>query len=488
MGNRARASSADSGSKRRKLKWAAVIVAIGLLACLSGVIVVVTHWDGWMKQRIVGVAKQRGMLLDLSDVEVSLNNVHLRDARARLQGVPGLTLYLANVDVSLTQLKPERIHVEGAVIQTVGTPMALLDNLRAWQSRHPWDSATPKPEIGKAKITWQESLQEPPFLALEGVTYAPSPKALGPLGQDMSLQAEHAQVGAYGVSPLLAVLHAEPDAIEIGIGATTWEAVAVRGGWKKQSNGDELHLSIGALPLGAALSQSGVQLDDPSLAAASASLGISMLKSNDGPWPYQGRFAVDIAGFTPPHPPELQGFAFGKSTRLDAAFRIDAGLSGIDLPEVRLTAGEFKLAGYGKVSRGKKLSARVEAELKGKIPCTSLASAVATSKLGKSYGEWAARHANQSVKGFVDVMVQVDADSGSLDQARINKVVGIGCGLRPLTLHQLLTLDLPPPPDLDLLRHLGKDIPSISGKLPGLTNVDLPELPLPDWMKSKPRR
>ncbi len=475
----------EANSKRSGLKWAAALVGVMLLLAAGTLAFINANIADWTKRLVVDRAKQQGIILELSDVDVSLSAIHLREARARLDGVAGLTIYLQSVDLSLLGLKLDRIRLKGAIVQAVGAPTQLLNDVRAWQAKHPLDSAMPKPEIGKAKLTWQETLDGPPFVELDNVTFVSSAKPLGPLGQDISIQAEHAQVGAYALAPFAAAVHSELDSLEIGLGSTQWESMTARGGWRKQPTGDELHVSVGPLPLEQALTTAGIKLDDPKLQKASAIVAISLLRTADAAWPYQGHVAIELADYTPPHPSELQGFDFGKSTRIDTAFRVDTGLSAMNLLDTRITAGQFKLAGHGNVRRTAALSGRIQLELKGKLPCTSLATALATSKLGQNYGNWVARHASEAISGSVDVTLQIDADSNALAQAKVARIVGIGCGLRPLSVHQLLTLDLPPAPDMELIRRLGKDIPAIGGKLPDLTHLGLPDIQIPDWGKSK---
>ena len=233
MGNNERPGSANSVPKTSKLKWAAVIAAVGLAAGGGALFLVGPGVGNWTRQRVIDAAKEQGIVLEVSETDISLDSIHLREARASLEGVPGLTAYLQSVDVSLAGLKPNRIKVGGLIVQAVGTPTGIMGNVRSWKSRHPAQSATPKTEIGKAKLTWQESLDGPAFLVLDNVTFAPVAKPLGPLGEELALRAENAQVGAYPMTPLIAVVHAETEAIEIGIGANQWENVIARGGWKK---------------------------------------------------------------------------------------------------------------------------------------------------------------------------------------------------------------------------------------------------------------
>ena len=89
------------------------------------------------------------------------------------------------------------------------------------------------------------------------------------------------------------------------------------------------------------------------------------------------------------------------------------------------------------------------------------------------------------VQGNVDVTVQIDADTANLRQAKIVKQIGVGCGLKPLTVRDMLTLGLPPPPDADLIWHLGKDLPAWGDSLPLLPGPKLPDLQPPNWVKPK---
>ena len=91
--------------------------------------------------------------------------------------------------------------------------------------------------------------------------------------------------------------------------------------------------------------------------------------------------------------------------------------------------------------------------------------------------------AKQTLQGTVGVTVKVDADSRDLENAKVLKLIGIGCGLKPLR--------LPTPEELEAF---SKELPGFVGELPSLANklglpgdlvpgaasgVKLPNLPLP---------
>ena len=490
MGEGEQANPTAARSGRAGLKWAALGAVVGMLAIAAAAYVAWQRVEGWTRQQVIDAARAQGVILEIDAAEVSFNTVHLREARARLEGVEGLTGYLQVVDIAISGLKPRHVQIEGLIVRAVGSPLRLMNAVQAWQARHPAPAssdATPTTEIKQTKLTWQESGEAPPFVVLDGVTFGAIAKPYGPLGKDFSIEAERAQAGAFSLAPFAAAVHAEPESIEVGLGAKQWEGVTARGGWKNQLAADELHLSFGPLKLAPLLAQNSLAAADPALAAASLVGGLAVLIPRDEQRPCAGHWAFDIGGWTPPHPPELQGFSFGSATRVESDFDIDRTLSTANFTNTRVTSGEFKLVGHGAAHRNTLLSARVQAELTGHIPCAALASAMSQSKLGQAYGQWVARHAGQLVQGNVDVTVQLDADTAHLQQAKVVKQIGNGCGLKPLTVRDMLTLGLPPPPDADLIRHLGKDLPSLGAALPPLPSLKLPDLQVPTWTKPKAR-
>ena len=330
MGEGDKSAAAAKQRGRSGLKWAALAALIGMAAIAAGAFFGWEFVESWTKQRVVNAARQQGVILEIDTVEVAFDAIHLREARASLEGVAGLTAYLQVVDIGISGFQPRHVQIEGLIAQAVGSPLQLMNAVRAWQSRHPAAAAlgvTPKTEIKRTQLTWQESANDSPFLVLDGVRFGSIAKRYGPLGTDVSIEAERAQAGPFSLAPLAAVIHEEPESIEIGLGAKQWQGVTARGGWKNQLNADELHLSFGPLKLGLLLEKSPLVVADPALRAASLVGGLSLVIPRDERRAYAGQWALDVNGWTPPHPPELQGFSFGTSTRLESAFDVDRALT-----------------------------------------------------------------------------------------------------------------------------------------------------------------
>jgi hypothetical protein len=200
-----------------------------------------------------------------------------------------------------------------------------------------------------------------------------------------------------------------------------------------------------------------------------------------------GKLSASLKGFIPPHPPELDGFVFGDTTTFDTGISI-VGVERelVSLAPARVKAGKFELSGLGSVRRVG-LDANVDMDLSGDLPCDALAGAAAESRLGqllgRASGKQGKRTAEALVVGTVAVKVGIKASSKDLLHAKLTQQIGVGCGLRPLTLTELIKLT-PNATDLQAIGNevgkklddLGKDLglPPMPPVPPGLT---LPPLP-----------
>ncbi len=166
MGENQRSKPGESKPSRTGLKWAAIAAVAGIALVSVALYVGWSNAGDWCKRKLIDTAKQQGLVLELNDIDVSLGGLHLREARARLEGVEGVTTYLQNVDIGLSHFKPSRIQMDGVIVRTIGQPVMLLAAVRAWQAKHPVQTildVLPKPEIRHAKFTWQDAINSPPF-------------------------------------------------------------------------------------------------------------------------------------------------------------------------------------------------------------------------------------------------------------------------------------------------------------------------------------
>jgi hypothetical protein len=481
MADTVRMDSRDNTKRRRR-----VVVLLGVLATLVVAVLLLTLGHSaavnYADSKIVEQARQHGIIVHLTTTSVSASGVHLGKGRLELEGVNDVSATFDSADVTLQGLTPTKLAMLGLHLQAIGDPLVLKRSVDAWRAKYDKPSepnALPRPELHNTQFTWSQAPQTPAFVHIDGLEFSQNAAD----ARLWSVTGSRAQVGAYYLEPLAVALQVEPNAVEVGLGATQLAAAVVRGGWRRETGSDDLHLQFGAIPIGALLERLGLHSSDHRLAAANCGGAISLRVPDDAQLPYTGAVKLDLIGWIPPHPPELDGFAFGNTTTIASTFELDRTLSNANLRALEITAGEFKLRGQALVQIAALAYAQVQAKLSGQIPCSALASAVGESKLGKSYGQWMAQHAGRAVEGHVDVAVVLEADSRHADQAKIYKQVGVGCGVRPLTLREALSLGLPPLPDADFIKHAAKGLPKFEVKLPDVPK--LPPVPTINWPSSK---
>ena len=196
---------------------------------------------------------------------------------------------------------------------------------------------------------------------------------------------------------------------------------------------------------------------------------------------------LTLKGYIPPHPFELDGFIFGDTTTFDTKFALPATRDRITLTETRLAAGKFELSGGGLLSRASDHS-EATLNLSGELPCSALAGVEAESRLAKLLGAQlaskAGKLAEKVVNGSVHVGLKFSADTRKLSDAHIERTIGVGCGLRPLSLADIRKLL---PADVNAFLESLPPLPNDLSSLPGLPTAlpsNLP--PLPSGMPALP--
>ena len=470
MDNAERLVSQGSGKRPRRVwVWmgvvAALLIAVPLFTFGRSAI------EAYVRDKVIEQARKHGIVLHLTTVEVSALAVRVAPAQFELEGVTGLSATFESANIATERFKATRIQIEGLHVQSVGDPLTLIRAVNVWRAKHATPTelkGLPQLETHKTQIAWRAFAQGPAFVQVNDLGYA---RATTPGVRDVNAWAitgSRAQVGAYVLQPLAIALQVQANAVEVGFGTTQMATAAVRGGWRHTSGDNDFHVAFSALQVGALLERIKLPSTDPQLAKVSCSGDVSVRVPEDAQRPYAGQLYFDLHDWVPPHPSELNGFAFGKGTQLQSRFELDGALSNVKLPVITLTSGALKLSGQGLIQLVAFAYAHLKAELRGQIPCAALASAMAESELGRAYGRWVAKNARTAVQGHVDIGVQVDVDSRHLGQAKVVNQIGVGCGLRPLTLGQALSLGLPPLPDADLFQHAVRNLPKFDVKFPGV--------------------
>lgn len=431
-----------------------------------------------VRERIVLEAKNRGFELAFADASIEGERVVLREVTARPLGVRGVAARLSKVEATLAgldyvslllgrsdEVELVALEAEGAQVQLLGSAPGLALELSQWSERYP-AAYDMKAEASNVTLSWRAAQQEAPWATIEGgsVTRAEN---------GGRFEAARANVLGRPVGP-------------------------VGSRWSKETG--KLALDLGAFDAGVAPVHVEIQLDEANptatfelrptpLSALSGPLGTPLpletvtvtakatLKLPPGlaPAPVPGSVHLELLGYVPPHPPELDGFVFGDRTVVDTELEVAADQKSVKLENTRVTAGAFALQGDGDVQRAAD-HARARMRLTGSLPCVALATAAADTRLGQHWASFTKQMVKKNLVGSVTVTVNLDADTRDLSSAKLLRSVGLGCGLKPLRL-----------PTAAELAEFSTALPGLIEELPKLP-LELPKLPagLPPLPKALP--
>ena len=458
---------APARSKGRLRLLLIVAAALVGLLVLAGVLLYVF----WIPHLVVQEAKKRGVELELGEVSVSWGHATLESSRFRLEGVTGLQGEVDHVEVTLDGFEPRAFEARGLKLQVVGSAPTLALELSQWTAKH--RSAYQKTvRVSGIDVTWKSSAEAKPWLQLSG-------GAIVPIEQGAAFNAANVDVGGLKVGKVGAAWTADSASVSFGFGDADTKSAPVRvrvhdiqpGGTSAKVRVDVSPITLEKLagPLAAPLPvekstqvKGFIQFDVKQAAAKN------------------GKLELTLIDYKPPTPRELDAFVFGDDTSFSTDFEMTDDRKQVRMTNSKVAVGAFKLAGDGTIDRLDD-HARVKLKLIGNLPCTELAKAAAVSHLGKGLGGLIGGIARRHLKGSVGVTIAIDADTRKLQDAKVAKLIGIGCGLKPLELPNLN--DFPELNELPGFEELKKQLPKLP---PPPGSGALPSLPVPSGMPQLP--
>ncbi len=444
-----------------------LVAALGILGLLAGLGV------GWtacqsLKSQLIEGARQRGVELSLGAITLASDQVTIESSRFRLVDVPGVAGTVGRLQLTLSGLNPEKLRIEQINVEAEGPILPLMQALEAWQKRFPAPPKEPiKLEFGRIDGVFDAKEPNVPRLTLSDLRWSKGPA-------QTSVSVGRVGVSMFSLEQVVFAVATGPNGFTLGWGAPQLALAPLRLGREVTEQGVRYTWQIAPFVLGDRMAQLGLSGVDPGLAKVRVS-SAGYLMAAPGQDGFSGRVELALLGFVPPHPEELAGFRFAETTNIRAALAIDAGLTRVDLQGLELESGDFLLRGHGRIDRDQwALVTRVE--LVAKLSCVTLAAAMAEAQLGADVGAWARRNANKAIAGDVTARVQLYADTRKLSEAKLVRNIGVGCGLKPMSLEELLNLELPPLPDPNKVEQLVRRATD-SGSLWPLPNLTLPSLP-----------
>ncbi|MEI9941791.1 MAG: hypothetical protein WDO69_31645 [Pseudomonadota bacterium] len=461
-------------------RWLLVSAVVAALVLGVATIVLLLLLPRYVEGKVLSTAEAQGVSLQPENISFGWGWVQVTQVKVNLDRVRTVEMQVGRIDVALDGLTPLSIdltNIEGLVIGSI-TNVGL--ELSEWTKAHPGAYALPL-SAKNVHVRFVEPVGTPPWLEVSGGELTRTKSGgvfaaqhtrflgvdLGTVGAGFAREASSIALG-FGEADLSKA----PFRVEISPGGATPTARFVLAPTPAERLAKPL--GLGLLVGGAA---SGVVVSsETTIAFASGAAAGSV----------SGVSNLTLKGYIPPHPFELDGFIFGDTTTFDTKFTLPVTRDRITLTESRLKAGKFELSGDGLLSRGSDHS-EATLNLSGELPCSALAGVEAQSRLAKLLGGAlagkAGKLAEKLVNGSVRVGLKLSADTRQLSAAHIERTIGVGCGLHPLSLAELSKLL---PADVNELLKSLPTLPNDLSSLPGLSSLPSSLPPLPSGMPPLP--
>jgi len=460
--------------RTRGLLVAASVVVAGVAVILLGLKL---YLPRYIEQRVVAEAKARGIELAPGKVRFGWQWVQLEGARAKLIGAPAFEAKLGLVDVQLVSFEPSLVQLSDVRLGVSGSLPRVLLELGEWTKNNP--RAFEAPVIAsRVELSVAEAPAEAPWLEVSGGALTRT--QFGGVFSARSCRLSGFELGQVGAG-----FAKTGGDVSIGFGDQRTQAAPLRLDASVDTTGaGKLRVALTPTKLGLLGKGLGITLPLPEVVVASE-VELTLPPGVLSGGVVKGTLSSRLLGFVPPHPPELDGFVFGDETTFDTELSVNESRSVVTLERSQVKAGRFELHGGGALRR-EGLDALLSLKLRGALPCDALAGAAAESRLGKLLGKASGKQgkltAQAVVRGDVSVEVDIDASARHLDAAKLSQKIGVGCGLRPLSLGELIALT-PNAKDLQAIgSEVGRKLEGIGKELglpPVPSGLALPPLPLP---------
>lgn len=439
-----------------------LVVALVVVTCfivggvVTGAYLAVRHI---VTSSAVGYAKALGVTIEPTEVRFGLTFVQLLDTKFVVAAIPGVAGTARRIDVDLEGIRPKAMLAMGVTIVAEGDPLALKESaLKYWEELRQKSNSSAGTEL--PKVEWQHLdvhlKTGNAFLPTVSLAELSVASNVGATHDETTIRTAKTTAGAAELGPLEVAIRNQDGTFELGWGPTLLES-SWRVAYRELDRADQVRFSFQPHPAKDLLEHVGTTAIPESLATAKVAGHFEAIRDRAS-GKTKGTLTINLSEFTPPYPPELKGYRFAKTTTLRAQIELDPLLLAAELRGIELRTGDLALIGHGRIDR-ELFSLRLRAELGTTLDCVTLAKGYATETVGGALGNWGASNAPLAIRGGVSVRVQIDADSRRLDDAKVVKRLGIGCGLRPMSLVDLMNLGLPPIPDPKTVERLIQQIP-----------------------------
>ena len=449
------------------------VLGLLLLGLLGLGLVVFVVLPRFVEAEVVREARARGVELVPGRIEFGLGWVRVKDAKLSLIGVRGLAIHVDAIDAELEGFAPKAFALSQVKARAEGEVPTLLSELLAWVRAHEGDLREP---VLAAPIAFEllgaaspENTENNAWLALEG-------GELRVADERRLLTVKRARVRGQELGEARVLVAKERTRIDLTLGESALENPLVAIDLESSPSERRVNVALSPVSLVRLGALFGVTTSFGRNVTASGTFTARVPEALALGAAIDGSVDMALKGYIPPHPVELDGFVFGDTTSFATRYRLEPERLRAELSGTRVKAGAFTLSGSGLFEASLPEFA-LGLLLSGALPCNTLASAAAQTRLGQALGKVTGKAALQTLSGSVGVRVSVQATSANLANPRVLKTISPGCGLKPLSFAELVKLGELLPEALD--PKVAQDFQELMRKtLPGLPSVPGVNAPL----------
>jgi hypothetical protein len=452
----------------RKKTSAWPFVVLGVLFLLGGALLV--GWlllPGFLLRYVEKEARAQGVVLRDCSLEFSFEQIELSACAFELVDVPGISGTIGKATIELLEYEPKSVLVEQAAVVVRELPdVPTGERVPRWLEQ--------RAKLGKdAKIPIAIRDSR---LDLFGADEQGNPDGvplvtLTNLEYDSQSEAVKGDIAIGGA--ITGKFTHQGTRSELDVALKLSPQTRGRFSVETQADGAEVRADFQGLPLALFSLPPIVRLPEELLPVQVDGQLYALVPFGLDTKGIRGDFRFTLAGLPMPVPPEIAGLVYGPDVLMTGKFKLHDNYQEVDVSKLAVKAGVLELRGDAHAAV-KGLRAPLQAKLRGALSCGAILEAATRAHTDSPLFINAAKLGRRFVQGSVDIVIGLDADLLKLEQAKLLKTIGVGCGLKPA----------PVPAELrDLGERILKDLPSPPPfeapdlRLPAPPRIELPDLP-----------
>ena len=403
----------------RSIRKPWVLVGVGLGGIVVALGVAAFSYESILRWFVVRAARSHGVDLVVDHVDPGWGWIRLRGVRVAFDGLDSVHATIDRATLELRGLSPSRVEARGVDVAIVGSAADVAVDVSTWATQQ--SEALQVPIVAEGvHVAWTERTGQAPWLEV-------ATAIITPVTDGCRLKAETATVLGVKIGPVGATWTSDRATAALGFGRPEIEAAIVRIEVPHGKGTGPARMTLAPVRLADLEKPLGVLLPIKGEAIVQGTAEVMLRPEKDGD--LEGKLHLQVTGYVPPHPKELDGIVFGNVTTFDTQLSLKPDRKHLQLTNAVVAAGAFKLAGGGTIAR-QGTYALIDLNFAGSIPCSAVVKSASGAHLPGLLGDIVGDVVGGMVKGSVRVAVGIKADTRDLAAAEVKPTVGVGCGLK----------------------------------------------------------